>query len=253
MGEKVSFFRSAAFESLCLAVFGFCFFYFYQDIDSLRDWSWWDCSSWIVFVAFLMVKFFWSCGERVCTGRWSAVDRRREGKRKSALVRVLGWCFVISILVTAVVLRFKYSGPREVIDGVTWRYVVKDGKAVIERHNNSHGRPSISVTTSGALEIPSVLGGYPVVGIGRDAFHGCDQLTAVSIPRSLTKVSGRPGHPFLGANIRTVYVAKGDVERVKSMAGELCIMVNSEKWNFGSNEAKFVECDEYPNPPGKDL
>lgn len=185
MGEKVSFFRSAAFESLCLAVFGFCFFYFYQDIDSLRDWSWWDCSSWIVFVAFLTVKFFWSCGERVCTGRWSAVDRRREGKRKSALVRVLGWCFVISILVTAVVLRFKYSGPREVIDGVTWRYVVKDGKAVIERHNNSHGRPSISVTTSGALEIPSVLGGYPVVGIGLDAFRGCKKLTSVRIPESV--------------------------------------------------------------------
>ena len=559
MGEKVSFFRSAAFESLRSAVFGFCILYFFQDIDSLCDLSWWDCSILIGFVAFLMVKFFWLCGERVCTGRWSAVDRRREGKRKSALVRVLGWCFVISILVAAVVLRLKFCGPREVIDGVTWRYVVKDGKAVIERHKNSHWRPSISVTTSGALEIPSVLGGYPVVGIGRDAFrgckkltsvtipgsvryldynsfkncrslqsvivngklnwiynafngcvglkefvvppenehmqavdgmllnkegtqllaglggnvsvpegvasidgyafagrvdlesviipngvtnigsfafsgckglrsvaiprgvtdidhctfqdcealssvvipdgvrsigafafkgcrslssvklpesvtgiwndafrdcsiltsihvpsnvveigdrafsgtpfldgrpdglvvfsgiayrwkgqcpaeveipdgvtrifdkafyyrgqmksvtipktvksigdlafadcrsltsvvipegvtnldhgafHGCDQLTAVSIPRSLTKVSGRPGHPFLGANIRTVYVAKGDVERVKSMAEELCIKVNSEKWNFGSNEAKFVECDEYPNPPGKDL
>ena len=556
MSEKVSFFRSAAFDNLRAAVLTFGLTYFFQDIDSVLDWSWWEYTAVSAVGAVWLVRFFWSCGERVCTGRWSEAKLLCEGKKRTILGRVLGWCFVISILVTAVVLRFKYSGPREVIDGVTWRYVVKDGDAVIERYKNSYGRPAISVTTSGALEIPSVLGGYPVVGIGRDAFRGCkmltsvtipesvryldydsfkdcrslqsvivkgklnwiynafdgcvglkefvippenenmqmvdgmllnkegtrllaglggnvnipegvaiidgyafagradlesviipngvtnigsfafsgckglrsvaiprgvtdidhctfqdcealssvvipdgvrsigafsfkgcrslssvklpesavriwndafrdcsiltsvhvpsnvveigdgafagtpflagrpdglvvfsgiayrwkgqcpaeveipygvtrifdrafyyrgqmksvtipktvksigglafadcrsltsvvipegvtnlehgaffgcDQLTAVSIPRSLTKVSG---HPFLGANIRTVYVAKGDVDRVKGMAEDLHIRVNSEKWNFGSNEAKFVECDEYPNPPGKDL
>ena len=128
MGEKVSFFRSAAFESLRSAVFVFCILYFIQDIDSLCDWSWWDCSIWIVFVAFLMVKFFWSCGERVCTGRWSAVDRRREVERRLSAVGALRWCVVISILVAAVVLRLKFCGPREVIDGVTWRYVVRTAR-----------------------------------------------------------------------------------------------------------------------------
>lgn len=185
MSEKVSFFRSAAFDNLMAAVLLFGLTYFLLDIDSVLDWSRWDYSIGDVLVVVWMVKFFWLCGERVCTGRWREGKRRREGEKGTVLGCVLGWCFVILIIGTVVVLRLKFGGPHETIDGVTWRYVVKDGKAVIERYKNSYGRPAISVTTSGALEIPSVLGGYSVVGIGRDAFHGCKKLTSVTIPESV--------------------------------------------------------------------
>ena len=157
---------------------------------------------------------------------------------------------MILILAIVIVFRPKILGPRETIDGVAWRYVVKDGKAVIEhnKRNFFNNRPAISVTTSGALEIPAKLGGYRVVGVGQDAFSGCKNLTSVAIPKSLTKVSGRP---FLDTNIRTVNVAKGDVERVKSIAEDLGIRLNSEKTNFGSNGVKFVECDEFPSAIGE--
>ena len=47
------------------------------------------------------------------------------------------------------------------------------------------------------------------------AFWGCDKLTEVSIPRSLEKING-----YFWANIKKVYVSKGDVGRVKSLFRE---------------------------------
>lgn len=367
MSEKVTFLRSTAFENLAVAAFLFVLCYILQDIDSLSDWS----SKWSggnIIVGGWVVKFFWLCGKRVCTGRWHE-EKKWGGKWRNAYT----WGFAILILGIVIVFRPKILGPRETIDGVTWRYVVKDGKAVIEhsKRNFFNNRPAISVTTSGALEIPAKLGGYRVVGVGQDAFYGCKKLTsvtipesvryldggsfincrslrtivikgdlcwigdafrgcgelkefvvapgntylqsvdgmllnkagtrllvgsgedvkipegvscidsfafarrddlksvaipnsvtnigvfafykcknlaAVAIPKSLTEVSGCP---FLDANIRTVYVAKGDVERVKSIAEDLGIRLNSEKTNFGSNEVKFVECDEFPSSRGE--
>ena len=366
VSEKVPFFRSTAFTNLVAVAFLFILCYTVQDIESLSDWSWWDCSCvCMAGIVCSLVKFFWLCGERVRTGRWY------EEKRGRKWADAFGVGLMILILGIVVVLRPKLDGPRETIDGVTWRYVVKDGHAVIERKRKYCDRPAISVTTSGALEIPAKIGGYRVVGVGRDAFYGCRKLTsvtipesvryldwesfkncralrkvivrgdlrwmgdafggcgelkefvvdpenkylqsvdgmllnkagtrllvgsgedvkipegvscidsfafarrddlksvaipnsvtniglfafykcknlaAVAIPKSLTEVSGCP---FLDANIRTVYVAKGDVERVKSMAEDLGIRLNSEKTNFGSNEVKFVECDEFPASRGE--
>ena len=372
MSEKVPFFRSTAFTNLIIAVVLFILCYMVQDIESLSDWSWRDCSCvCMVGIVCSLVRFFCSCVDRMDRGRWCAVDRAPDNPGKRVLGTVIACGLWILFLGIVIVLRPKLRGPRETIDGVTWRYVVEDGKAVIKRKRISCDRPAISVATSGALEIPAKLGGYPVVGVGRDAFRGCRKLTsvtipesvryldwesfkncrslrtvvvkgdlhwmgdafggcgelkefvvdpenkylqsvdgmllnkagnrliagpggnvripegvscidsfafarrdglksvaipnsvtnigalafsgcknlaAVAIPKSLTKVSGRP---FLDANIRTVYVAKGDVERVKSIAEDLGIRLNSEKTNFGSNEVKFVECDEFPSAIGE--
>ena len=156
------------------------------------------------------------------------------------------------VVFSGIVYRWKGQCPTEVVipDGVTrifdeafhyrrWIRSVKIPKTV-----KSIGDSAFSSCDG----LTSMIIPEGVTNIGHAAFYCCDKLTAVTLPKSLTKVSG---HPFLGTNIRTVYVVKGDVERVKSMAEDLGILVNSKKRNFGSNEAKFVECDEFPSAIGE--
>ena len=53
--------------------------------------------------------------------------------------------------------------------GYTWSYRISNGGAEICDHN---GASSVSPSPSGAVTIPSVLGGYSVIGIGYYAFSG---------------------------------------------------------------------------------
>ena len=46
----------------------------------------------------------------------------------------------------------------------------------------------VSTSISGAITIPSTLGGYPVASIGDDAFFKCTRLTSVTIPDSVTSI-----------------------------------------------------------------
>ena len=63
--------------------------------------------------------------------------------------------------------------------GITWSYSVSNGKA------------SIGATpSSGAITIPSTLGGYPVTKIGSGAFAGSRGLTSVTIPEGVTTIGG---------------------------------------------------------------
>ena len=71
------------------------------------------------------------------------------------------------------------SGPvAEAVSGVTWRYVVKDGRSYIEGFASN---AAIDSGTTGAITVPEVLGGHPVVGIGNAAFYRCKGLTGVII------------------------------------------------------------------------
>lgn len=58
----------------------------------------------------------------------------------------------------------------EVVDGITWTYIVSGGEAVV---GGSYGSQAVSASTTGAITIPSTLGGYPVTSIGYYAFYGC--------------------------------------------------------------------------------
>ena len=58
-------------------------------------------------------------------------------------------------------------------------YTVSNGEATITDFPDDY---------SGALIIPSTLDGYPVTSIGNSAFRDCDNLTSVTIPRSITYI-----------------------------------------------------------------
>ena len=50
------------------------------------------------------------------------------------------------------------------INGITWTYTVSSGKASLG--GGLPSSPAVSTSTSGAITIPSTLGGYPVTLIG---------------------------------------------------------------------------------------
>ena len=79
------------------------------------------------------------------------------------------------------------STGKETIDGVTWRYKIVDGNAVIGRRHPQFCS-AISVSTAGDLAIPSSLGGYPVTSIGEWAFYKCAKFSSVTIPHGVTSI-----------------------------------------------------------------
>lgn len=72
----------------------------------------------------------------------------------------------------------------EVVNGVAWTYRVLNDTATI--YNN--GNAAVLPMPEGELEIPAVLGGYPVRGIGEYAFCNCTGLTNLKIPAGVTTV-----------------------------------------------------------------
>ena len=96
----------------------------------------------------------------------------------------------------AEVLGFELVGDNEnfteTVDGIEWNYIVKDGKARIynvKSYASGSGLiAAIPTDTSGAVIIPSMLGGYPVAGIGKGVFYRCRGLTSVTIPNSVTSI-----------------------------------------------------------------
>ncbi len=61
-----------------------------------------------------------------------------------------------------------------------YTYTVSDGEAKIT---------DVDTSISGAITIPSKLGGYPVTSIGYRAFYDCTSLTSVTIPEGVTSIS----------------------------------------------------------------
>lgn len=88
-------------------------------------------------------------------------------------------------------------GGFEVIDGVTWYYLINEtnglyngpATAMIAR-KDAQGNyiPAVSPSLTGEVTIPATLGGYPVVRIGEKALNGLADITSVTIPADVTSI-----------------------------------------------------------------
>ena len=116
-------------------------------------------------------------------------DLRRDALEKprhcfSFYIRKLYACAVAVLLATTSVL-----GDVATVDGIKWTYTVVNGSACVGVYNaSSSASCAINTSTSGAITVPSSLGGHTVTRIGNYAFYGCKRLTSVTIPAGVMNV-----------------------------------------------------------------
>ena len=73
----------------------------------------------------------------------------------------------------------------ETVGSYTWTYRINGDTAEIYKDSGyGYGTTAVSPSPSGAVTIPSTLGGKPVTKIGYRAFYDCSGLTSVTIPDS---------------------------------------------------------------------
>ena len=95
------------------------------------------------------------------------------------LFKKLGLSLVMLVAV------FCVQAATETVNGIEWTYQVSNGKASL---GNGYYAPAIPSSATGAISIPSTLGGYPVTSIGDYAFRDCDDLTSMTMPDSVTSI-----------------------------------------------------------------
>ena len=107
--------------------------------------------------------------------------------------------FFLSLLLCAVTLLCLLILPAQARAEISgdYTYEVSNGAATITAAD-----PSIS----GSVEIPDTLGGYPVTGIGKEAFAFCSELRGVVIPDSVTGIGA---YAFYGCtNLTSVAISE---------------------------------------------
>ena len=90
------------------------------------------------------------------------------------------------VVLTSVLAAVTYT---ETVDDITWTYTVENGTASVG--GGSYDSPAIPRSTSGAIIIPSTLGGYRVTNIGQYAFSGCTNMTNLIIGNDVTNAGNK--------------------------------------------------------------
>ena len=81
----------------------------------------------------------------------------------------------------ALVLAGTARGARETVDGIAWVYEVEGEKAVLSAC-------AVPRMTEGRVEVPAMLGGVQVAGVGDYAFHDCPRITEVVLPAGVESI-----------------------------------------------------------------
>ncbi len=95
---------------------------------------------------------------------------------KKTVLRIL--VLVMAAAVALTVVHFAAMGNNTPTD-TAFTFAVEDGGAILTGSND---------TLSGAVMLPDTLGGYPVVGIGENAFKDCTDVTAFFLPDTVTSI-----------------------------------------------------------------
>ena len=99
------------------------------------------------------------------------------------------------VTAAALVQGWRAATTAQTGDGRTWNYGKVDGGVSIV----SAAESSASVAgLKGAVTIPSILEGMPVVSINAYAFEGCEGITSVTIPSSVTSIGPYAFHGCCG-------------------------------------------------------
>ena len=110
----------------------------------------------------------------------------------------------------------KPDGKYTTLNDPEWTYVVSDGYVTIYNGRSAAVR-RLRPSTSEVI-VPVKLGGRPVIGIGRWAFHSCSWLSKVTIHSNIVSIEA---DAFNGCNsLKTVYVDSGDLDRVRGMMSD---------------------------------
>ena len=100
---------------------------------------------------------------------------------------------MVNVKVVDGVERRADGGPyTEIVEGIEWTFMVEGGKASVGCQDVHRFVEQLAVPQeiTGAIEIPSTLGGCLVTSIGFHAFWECEGLTSVTIPEGVTSIGG---------------------------------------------------------------
>ena len=92
----------------------------------------------------------------------------------------------LPLALAALLLPLPTSAATQTVKGIKWTYYIYRGEAEI----GDDLLAAIPTSTSGAITIPTTLGGCPVTRIASCAFRYCYDLTSVKIPDSVMSIGG---------------------------------------------------------------